>query len=285
MPILIPRANSNNFSSAKHQFEFNFSIFNYALSSSHCILAMDTKHPEPYRSPSLTSYYRSRAHANAYDKRNNPRGIVSLGIEENTLMSDELSEIMSMHMKIPPDIFDQGNSSRALTTRLLRLYNGAPFNPNIPVEKKHIYFTAGCSMLLEQLFRALCNEREGILIGRPSYFTDIFERCKMDPIYVSLKNVDLCSLEAVQRFEEKLQESSRNGMNVRMMILPQPFNVSGKYITPSENLTVDVTLVTPLLNTFVFARNTKFTFCQSRHTRWQHFPLRTFRSRNLSLLY
>lgn len=243
-----------------------FTIFNSALGSFHPILAMGTKRPEPYLTPSLTSYYRSRAHANAYDKKKNPRGIISLGIDEDTLMSEELSEIVSMHMKITPDIFDQVSTSRTLTTRLLKLYNGAPFNPNISVEKNHIYFTAGCSILLEQLLSALCNEGEGILIGRPSYFTDIFGRCKTDPIYISFKDVDLCSLEAVQRFEEKL-ESNRNGVNVRMMILPQPYNVAGKYNLHLKNLTVGATLAIPLLNTYVFARNIKFTFCQSRRTR------------------
>lgn len=201
-----------------------------------------------------------------YHKTDNPGGVISLGIDENTLMSEELSDILSTHMKINPDIFTHGSSGPALTARLLKLYNKNPFNSIVPVEKEHLYFTAGFSTLIERLLWTLCEEGEGVLTGRSSCIPGISERSKVIPIYVSLDDIDPFSSDAVGRFEKRVKQAHRSRWNVRMLIFSQPCNLYGKYIALWVNLMVDAIPVMPSSNTSVSARNITFILFLSKLT-------------------
>jgi hypothetical protein len=186
----------------------------------------------PKLEPSPIFEYMSRVIDNAFDEVNNPEGVITLGIDENTLMSKELSEFLSIYMKITPDVFERVSPSPALITGLLNLYNNPPFNPAVPVEGKHLYFTADSAQLMEQLFWTFCDEGEGVLIRGPSCAdntADIAARCKIKPIYVCLKDVDPFSLEAVRRYEQELIRSGRNGVTASVLILSQPHNFPGQY--------------------------------------------------------
>jgi aspartate/methionine/tyrosine aminotransferase len=179
--------------------------------------------------------YMGRALANAYNASDNPDGIISLGIAENTLMSQELSEFLSKHMEITPNLFGYGASCPGLpdlTTGLVKLYNSSTFNPVVPVEAEHIYFTSGCTTLLDQCFWTLADQGEGVLIGRPSYggfAADMTTRSKLKPVHVSLKGINPFSKEVVKHYEQELLRSERQGIKVRMLILCQPHNPLGQY--------------------------------------------------------
>ena len=70
---------------------------------------------------------------NAYHPTDNPDGIISLGIAENTLMYSDLAEFLNTNMFITPDLFGYGAvfpGSPSLRSALLRLYNSDPFNPS-----------------------------------------------------------------------------------------------------------------------------------------------------------
>src|SRR5947207_11138744 len=114
----------------------------------------------------------ARALGNVYHLTNNPDGIISMGIAENTLMYNELATFLDQNMKITPDLLGYGAVIPGLPSLfqgLLRLYNSAPFNPVIPVEQSHLELTGGCSALLDNLFWSLCDEGDGVLIGKPLY--------------------------------------------------------------------------------------------------------------------
>jgi aspartate/methionine/tyrosine aminotransferase len=184
--------------------------------------------------------YMGRALSNAYHPVNNPNGIISLGIAENNVMSEDLAQFLSTSMQITPNLFGYGASAPGLPelfSGLLALYNSKSFNPVIPVESSHIYFTSGCTTLLDQIFWTTCDEGDGVLIGRPSYggfVADMTARCKLKPIHVSLKGKNPFSIEAVQNYERELHRAERAGTKVRMLILCQPHNPLGRYVTKSE---------------------------------------------------
>jgi hypothetical protein len=181
-------------------------------------------------------------------------------------MSDELSELLTTHMKITPETIEHDNLSVSLMTGLLKLYNDAPFSPIAPVEKGHVYFTSDSSILLDRLSWTLCNEGDGVLIGKPSYITDITGLCKAKRIYVGFKDIDPFSLEAVKLFEDELLQSNKKGVNIRMLILSQPNNSHGQYISYLKILTIDVTCVRRLSRTCKCARNIKYTLYQTKRT-------------------
>jgi 1-aminocyclopropane-1-carboxylate synthase len=196
---------------------------------------MLSKRIEGNLKPSPMFKYMGRALENAYHERDNPTGIVSLGIAENTINSNLLAAFLQGNMKITPELFGYGASSPgipSLIKGLLKLYNAPPFNPAIPVTKEHVYCTSGCTTLLDQIFWTLCNEGDGVLVGRPAYggfLTDMTARSKLTPIHVSLKGIDPFSVQAVNRYEEELLRYERKGVKVRMLVLCTPHNPLGQY--------------------------------------------------------
>jgi aspartate/methionine/tyrosine aminotransferase len=111
------------------------------------------------------------------------------------------------------------------------LYNAKPFNPVVPVVPEHIYTSAGCTALLDQIFWSLLDEGDGVLIGKPMYggfIVDMKARCKVTPVVVSLKNYDAFSIEAVARYEEELLKAKENGVTVRLLVLCTPHNPLGQ---------------------------------------------------------
>jgi aspartate/methionine/tyrosine aminotransferase len=177
----------------------------------------------------------SRALGNAYDPTSNPDGIVSLGIAENSLMYEDLASFLDQNMKITPNLFGYGAVATpvpGLMDGLLRIYNSDPFNPVIPVVAEHLAFTAGCTSLLDCLFWCLCDDGEGVLIGKPLYggfLNDLKTRSKCTLLAVSLKGYDPFSKEAVVRYEEEILEAKAKGVNPRVLVLCTPHNPLGQY--------------------------------------------------------
>jgi aspartate/methionine/tyrosine aminotransferase len=172
---------------------------------------------------------------NAYHPTDNPDGIISLGIAENTLMYSDLAEFLNTNMLITPDLFGYGAvfpGSSSLRSALLRLYNSDPFNPVVPIEDEHMAFTAGCTVLLDNLFWSLCNEGDGVLLGKPLYggfVGDMQTRAKVKLVAVSLKDYDPFSKEAVVRYEEELKKAEKEGVKIRALVLCTPHNPLAQY--------------------------------------------------------
>jgi len=189
---------------------------------------------QPNLKPNPMFAFMGRALANAYHEVDNPEGVVSLGIAENTLMASEMSEFLSKNMKITSNLFGYGASSPGLPSLidgLLQLYNKEPFNPVVPVTKKHLYVSSGCTTLLDQISWTLCDEGDGVLIGKPCYggfAPDMTGRSKLTPIFVSLKGLDPFSLDAVGKYEEQLLIAQTNGVRVRLLVLANPHNPLGQ---------------------------------------------------------
>ena len=94
-------------------------------------------------------------------------------------------------------------------------------------------FTAGCTVLLDNLFWSLCNEGDGVLLGKPLYggfVGDMETRAKVKLVEVSLKDYDPFSKESVVRYEEELQKAEKEGVKVRALVLCTPHNPLGQYV-------------------------------------------------------
>jgi aspartate/methionine/tyrosine aminotransferase len=176
----------------------------------------------------------ARALGNVYHPKQNPNGIISLGIAENTVMYDDLAEFLDENLKITPDIMGYGAAAPGLPglyEGLLKLYNAPPFNPVDPVKREQLYFTSGCTALLDQLFYALCDEGDGVLLGKPMYggfVNDMQTRARAKLIAVSLKGIDAFSKDAVKRYEEEYLKARQDGINPRVLVLCTPHNPLGQ---------------------------------------------------------
>ena len=182
-----------------------------------------------------------RALGNPYDPKTNEKGIISLGIAENEPMYPELAEFLEENMHITPNLLGYGGvipGPPGLMNGLLGFINAPPFKPVRPVVDKHLYFTAGCTALLDQVFWTLCDEGEGILISMPMYggfANDMQARGKCKLLQVNLKGYDVFSKDAIVRYEEELLAAEKKGIKTRVLVLCTPHNPLGQYSPFSWN--------------------------------------------------
>ena len=124
------------------------------------------------------------------------------------------------------------SGTTSLRSGLCKLYNSALFNPVLEVKPEHLYFTSGCTALLDQLFWTLCDEGDGVLIGMPMYggfVSDMTTRAKCTLVAVSLKGYEVFSKDAVKRYEEEFLKAKEKGITVRVLVLCTPHNPLGQY--------------------------------------------------------
>ena len=177
-----------------------------------------------------------RALRDPYDPKTNRKGIISLGIAENILMYPELAKFLDENMHITPNLLGYGAvvpGPPGLMTALLEFINAAPFNPVKRVEEKDLYFTAGCTALLDQIFWSMCDEGDGVLVSMPMYggfANDTQGRVKGTLLNVSLKGYDVFSKDAIIRYEEELAAAENRGIKTRVLVLCTPHNPLGQYI-------------------------------------------------------
>jgi aspartate/methionine/tyrosine aminotransferase len=149
-------------------------------------------------------------------------------------MYPEVAKFLDKNMDITPNLLGYGTLVRGppgLMDGLVTFINGRPFNPVTPVEEKHLYFTAGCTALLDQLFWTMCDEGDGVLISTPMYggfVNEMHIRGKCTLLQVSLKGYDVFSKEALVRYEEKLLAAEELGVKTRVLVLCNPHNPLGQ---------------------------------------------------------
>lgn len=174
--------------------------------------------------------------ANAYDETKNPQGVISLGVAENALLHDEIVGYMNSHLKLTPKDLTYGDAATGSNRlkRNLATFVNEHFNPLIPVDAGDIIVSSGVSGVLDQLAWGICNEGEGVLIGRPVYsgfVTDLDSRSNVVPCPVAFGEIDPFSLEAVKCYVDRLHERRNKGMKIRALILTTPHNPFGRCYT------------------------------------------------------
>lgn len=167
---------------------------------------------------------------NIWDTQSNPHGFVSLGIAENVLMHDVLSEHIHRNMALPNDDFTYGDGKKRLKGALARFLTRY-FNPVIKVEPSHITISNGCSSALEHTAWAFGNPGDVFLLGKPYYGTfvpDITLRMGTELAMVEFHGTDPLSLDGVQKYERAIEEAQAKGKRVAGLILAHPHNPLGR---------------------------------------------------------
>ena len=105
------------------------------------------------------------------------------------------------------------------------------FHPKTTIEKNHVTILAGVSAVIDSLSFCLCEEGDGILIGRPLYYgfmSDFINRAKVKPVLVDFDDEDPLSIEGVECYEKALEQSVVNGTPVRALMFCHPHNPLGQ---------------------------------------------------------
>lgn len=165
-----------------------------------------------------------------YHAESNPHGYVSLGIAENTLMHDTLSQHIHKHMALPNDDFTYGDGKKHLRAALARFLT-RHFNPFTPVQADHITVTNGCSSAVEHTSWAFGDPGDCFLLGKPFYGTfvpDLTLRMGTQLLTVDFDGEDPLGETAARRYEDKIQEAHAQGKKIAALILAHPHNPLGR---------------------------------------------------------
>ncbi|KAF2142314.1 uncharacterized protein K452DRAFT_269886 [Aplosporella prunicola CBS 121167] len=168
-----------------------------------------------------------------YRPGENPGGILSLGLAENTLMHDELIEFINKSFELSSfnlTYGDGSHGSKRLRAAISRFVN-RHFHPYLPVKSDHIRACVGVSCASELLALTLANEEDGFLIGRPHYgafIGDFWAKAKVRTVGVAFGTTDPFSFEAVAKYEEKLLRSNEDGVPIKALVLCTPNNPLGQ---------------------------------------------------------
>ncbi|KAK1231459.1 hypothetical protein PQX77_005439 [Marasmius sp. AFHP31] len=122
------------------------------------------------------------------------------------------------------------NSGENVVDTLARFFNKF-FNPVNEVKKEHIMVTNGVSSVVEHASWALANPGDGILLGRPYYRTfisDIGLRTGVNVVPVSFGATDPLGIDAIEKYEEALKKSEKEGVKIRALVLCHPHNPLGR---------------------------------------------------------
>lgn len=168
-----------------------------------------------------------------WDPKSNPKGYVSLGVAENSLMHKRLSEHIHKNLALPAHSLTYGDGmtgSKRLKASLARFMTDR-FNPASAIQPEHVTVTNGCSSALEHLAWALGNPGDGFLLGQPhygNYYPDIEYRMGCKIVQVPFQDVDPLAAGAVQKYEEALLAAQKKGIRVAGLILCHPHNPLGR---------------------------------------------------------
>lgn len=170
---------------------------------------------------------------NLWHPETNPNGFVSLGVAENALMHDVLSQHIKTNLNPPNAAFTYGdgprgsNRLRAAMARFLTKH----LKPLQAIKSEHIVVTNGCTSALEHVAFALANPGEGFLLGQPYYgafINDLSLRSDTFVKTVGFGEVDPFCLEAVRKYEDALLSSQKEGRKIAGLVLCHPHNPLGR---------------------------------------------------------
>ena len=170
----------------------------------------------------------------SYHAESNPGGYVSLGIAENTLMHDTLSEHIHKHLALPNEELTYGDGKKRVKASLARFLN-RKLEPLLPIQPGMITVTNGCSSAIEHAAWAFGNPGDVFILGKPYYGTfvpDVTLRMGTRLVEVNFEGEDPLGPECVKRYEEAVRSVTAKGHKVAGIIIANPHNPLGRCYSP-----------------------------------------------------
>ncbi|EPQ27755.1 uncharacterized protein PFL1_04892 [Pseudozyma flocculosa PF-1] len=195
-----------------------------------------------------------------FDPETNPNGIVNLGVADNALCRNELLQLTYA---------DRMTASSRLFKAIAGLFNTktpdypesnrSPL-PLLGVEPEHIAIGSGATGILDQLFWALCDHGDGVLLSTPYYNAfdnDLTSRAGavIVPVAVPvpkprhgdgksesesesgsvLDTSEMVAADTVRLYEDALLDAQSRGTRVKVLLFCNPHNPSGA-IAPRQTV-------------------------------------------------
>ncbi|XP_013398600.1 1-aminocyclopropane-1-carboxylate synthase-like protein 1 isoform X2 [Lingula anatina] len=202
-------------------------------------------------SHSFLMKYGAQAIHNPYDEKNNPKGIVSMGMAENKLMEDILFERLSqpdMHgMSRDMLYYFKFSGTRDFRVSLANFITER-FGTTRSVEPDNVMVVNGCGSALEQVASAVADPGEYLLCPSPYYSMVKFDcniRGQVDcfdiPLTSQQENGKVRPFQlTLEDVEKAYQDATGQGLVVKGIFLLNPSNPTGDVYSPE--LLMDILL-------------------------------------------
>jgi aspartate/methionine/tyrosine aminotransferase len=160
----------------------------------------------------------------------NPSGYVNLGVAENYLMHESLSEHLHANLKVPTSAFTYGDfflRSRTAIANFLTKH----LKTVQPIKPEHVAVASGCTSAVEHMAWAFADPGDFILLGRPYYGAfpgDATLRTGTRLAFVEFGEGDPLGVDCVKRYEDRLLEAQARGEKVTGLLLCHPHNPLGR---------------------------------------------------------
>ncbi|KAM0249508.1 hypothetical protein ACHAQJ_009014 [Trichoderma viride] len=160
----------------------------------------------------------------------NPSGYVNLGVAENYLMHESLSEHLQANLKVPTSAFTYGDffkrSRTAIASFLTKHLKSVQ-----PIKPEHVAVASGCTSAVEHMAWAFADPGDYILLGRPYYGAfpgDATLRTGTRLAFVDFGEDDPLGVDCVKKYEDRLLEARARGEKVTGLLLCHPHNPLGR---------------------------------------------------------
>lgn len=165
-----------------------------------------------------------------WDPVTNPNGLISLGVAENTLMHDVLSEHLHRNLSLPNIGFTYGDGGKHLRS-VLATFLTRHLKPVEPITASQLITFNGCTTGIEHAARSFTDPGEYLLLGRPYYtafLDDATLRTGSKVAEISFGDDDPLGPDCVAKYEEKILKIQAQGGRVGALILCHPHNPLGR---------------------------------------------------------
>jgi len=173
--------------------------------------------------------------AKPYALVENPDGYINLGISENSLAMEEITDYINAHQHITEAACAYGQSIsgslrlRKATAELVNDYFHP--HPDMKIAAEDIHYATGLTAILDMIGTNLADPGDGILINRSVYgtFTNDFRaKAGLDIIWVPMEETDPFEEKIVAKYEKSLVEARSRGVNIRILLISNPHNPLGR---------------------------------------------------------
>ncbi|KAJ5779703.1 hypothetical protein N7457_007423 [Penicillium paradoxum] len=168
-----------------------------------------------------------------YDPKENPTGLISLGMAENKPMRAEMAKYINEKIVFTQDSVSYRSS--APTAARLPAAVAAHLNnilsPYVPIDPEQIFVADSPTSLGSMLGYSLAERGDGILVNRPVYGRfelDYGVEAGVEMVYADTATEEAFSPASVEKYELALERAKQRGMKIRAVLLVNPHNPVGR---------------------------------------------------------
>ena len=104
------------------------------------------------------------------------------------------------------------------------------FKPHTPIDAREIITASGLTAIHELIGHSLADPGDGILVSRPVYGRfelDFGNTSGLRMVYANMGTIDPFSTTVIQQYQERLDSSLLEGVNIKALMIVNPHNPLG----------------------------------------------------------